>query len=161
MQPIEISIEDLKDITARIPVLLKDRKIEPKENLEPGEWTSRELLGHLIDSASNNHLRFVNAIVTGEVHLPSYEQEKWVMSQGWDDEPWERLVVLWENYNLHLVHLLGRIPEDKLNVLCYIGKNPPMTLQDLVVDYLDHLKHHLKDLAPEFTPTRPSGYTPS
>lgn len=161
MPSIEISIEDLKDITARIPGFLKDKKIEPKENLSPGEWTGRELLGHLIDSASNNHLRIVNAIVTDEVRLPSYEQEKWVMSQGWDAEPWERLVALWENYNLHLVHLLARIPQAKLNVLCYIGKNPPMTLQDLVADYLDHLKHHLKDLTPEYTPSRPSGYTPS
>lgn len=155
MQPLKASIEELKGITGQLPALLKNKKIEPKENLKPGEWTSRELLGHLIDSASNNHLRFVNAIVTGEVHLPSYEQEKWVMSQGWDSEPWERLVSLWENYNLHLLHLLGQVPEDKLNVLCYIGNNPPMSLQDLVADYLYHMKHHLKDLAPEFEPARP------
>jgi hypothetical protein len=155
MQSLQNSVEELKHITGQLPVLLKNKKMEPKEKLKPGEWTSRELLGHLIDSASNNHLRFVNAVVMGEVHLPSYEQEKWVMSQGWDSEPWERLVSLWENYNLHLLHLLGQLPEDKLNVLCYIGSNPPMTLQDLVADYLDHMRHHLKDLAPEYEPARP------
>lgn len=155
MQPVETSLEELKDITGRVPGLLREKEIAPKESLKPGEWTSRELLGHLIDSASNNHLRFVNALVTGEVHLPGYEQEKWVMSQGWDDEPWERLVLLWETYNLHLVHLLGRLPKDNLNVLCYIADNPPMTLEDLVADYLDHLKHHLKDLVPEYRPLQP------
>ena len=155
MQPLQASLSELKDITNRLPGYLKDKKIEPKENLKPGEWTGREILGHLIDSASNNHLRFVNAIVAGEVHLPSYEQEKWVMSQGWDGEPWGRLVSLWENYNLHLLHLLGQIPPDKLKVLCYIGQNPPMTLEDLVADYLDHLKNHLKDLAPEYVAARP------
>src|SRR3954467_8501563 len=101
MQRLQASFEELKNITEKVPAQLRAMKLEPKELLKPGEWSSREILGHLIDSASNNHLRFVNAIVTGEVHLPSYEQEKWVMIQNYDSELWERLIVLWENYNFH------------------------------------------------------------
>ena len=150
MPTLQSAFEELKTITAKVPPLLRAKQLEPKEQLKPGEWSAREILGHLIDSASNNQLRFVNAIVTGEVRLPSYEQEKWVMSQNYESEPWERLIALWENYNQHLAHLIEQIPADKLNVLCYIGQNPPMTLQELVEDYLGHLKHHLADLAPEF-----------
>ncbi len=150
MQPLQASFEELNGIVEKVPAQLRIKKLEPKALLKPGEWSGREILGHLIDSASNNHLRFVNAIVTGEVHLPSYEQEKWVMVQNYDSEPWERLVVLWENYQLHLLHLIQQIPQDKLQTLCYIGQNDPMTLQDLVADYLGHLKHHLADLLPEY-----------
>lgn len=158
MQPLQASFEELKNITGKVPAQLRAMKLEPKELLKPGEWSSREILGHLIDSASNNHLRFVNAIVTGEVHLPSYEQEKWVMIQNYDSEPWERLILLWENSNLHLMHLIKQIPPDKLDTLCYIGQNEPMTLQELVGDYLGHLKHHLADLAPEYRSDETFGY---
>lgn len=150
MQTIQAAAEELKNITRLVPPQLRAKKLEPKENLPPGEWSSREILGHLIDSASNNHLRFVKAIVTGEVRLPSYEQEEFVMSQNYEAEPWERLIALWENYNLHLAHLIEQIPAERLNVACYIGQNPPMTLQELVVDYLGHLKHHLADLDPAY-----------
>jgi hypothetical protein len=150
MDTIQTSYAELKTITERVPAHLRAKILQPEDRRKPGEWSEREILGHLIDSASNNHLRFVNAIVTGEVHLPSYEQEQWVMLQHYDTEPWERLVSLWENYNLHLLHLLKHLPEDRLATLCYIGQNAPMTLQELILDYLHHLKHHLADLAPDY-----------
>lgn len=116
----------------------------------PGqEWSPREIVGHLIDSASNNHLRFVMAQLYGEARLPSYEQEEWVKLQRYEAEPWERLVTLWENYNRHLLHLIASTPAAKLQAICYIGQNSPMTLQELMYDYLRHLKHHLQDL-PKF-----------
>lgn len=86
------------------------------------------------------------AQVAGEVRLPGYEQEEWVKVQYYELEPWERLVTFWEHYNLHLLHLITHTNPDKLQTLCYIGQNAPMTLQELMYDYLQHLKHHLRDL---------------
>src|SRR2546423_1159846 len=76
-----------------------------------GKWSAKETLGHLIDSASNNHQRFVRAQFTDHLVFPGYEQEAWVRAQGYQDEPWPLLVGLWRSFNLHLAHLMGRSPE--------------------------------------------------
>ena len=43
-----------------------------------GRWSKKEILGHLIDSAANNHQRFVRAQFVQSLDTPSYEQERWV-----------------------------------------------------------------------------------
>src|SRR6267142_3830733 len=80
----------------------------------PGKWSAREIVGHLIDSAANNHQRFVRAQFSNELIFQGYQQAEWVKVQGYKDEPWFQLVKLWQHYNLHLVHLISRIPEQTL-----------------------------------------------
>ena len=48
---------------------------------DPDRWSKKEILGHLIDSASNNHQRFVRAQFTARLEFPEYEQKSWVKSQ--------------------------------------------------------------------------------
>jgi hypothetical protein len=112
----------------------------------PDKWSKKEILGHLIDSASNNHQRFVRAQLSGEIRLPGYDQEAWARTQSYQTETWENLVELWNSYNLHLLHTASTMPEDKLSSLCFIGENEPVTLEYLVVDYIRHLKHHLQQI---------------
>lgn len=112
----------------------------------PEKWSKREILGHLIDSASNNHQRFVRAQLSSEIKLPGYDQEAWVRTQVYQTETWENLVQLWKSYNLHLLHVAAAFPEDKLKSLCFIGENEPVTLEFLFRDYLRHLKHHLDQI---------------
>lgn len=114
----------------------------------PSKWAKAELLGHLIDSAANNHQRFVRAQRTAELTLPGYEQEFWVGAQGYADAPWPDLVALWRAYNLHLARVMDRIPQDCAAHVCVIGGNGPVTLEYLVADYLNHLEHHLRQLLP-------------
>ncbi|HKP84454.1 MAG TPA: DinB family protein [Blastocatellia bacterium] len=114
--------------------------------ITPEKWSRKEVLGHLIDSASNNHQRFVRAQLDGGVTLPGYTQEAWVERQGYKDEPWADLVMLWKSYNLHLLHVVSRMPDDKLGAMCAIGNNEPVTLGFLVEDYVKHMKHHLKQI---------------
>ncbi len=104
------------------------------------------MLGHLIDSAANNHLRFVGTQVQNGLHLPSYEQDNWVKVQHYEAVEWELLVSLWESYNRHLLNVMTHVPTDKLNNKCVVEDNPPQTLQYLMQDYLVHLKHHLAQL---------------
>lgn len=108
-----------------------------------GKWSRRELIGHLIDSASNNHQRFVRAQIDGALTFPGYEQESWVARQAYKDESWANLTSLWKSYNLHLLHIISHMPDDKLEVLCRIGGGEPVTLRFIAEDYLKHLKHHL------------------
>ena len=112
----------------------------------PNTWSAKEVLGHLIDSAANNHQRFVRAQQTDALMLPGYEQNHWVASQGYQDADWVHLVTLWTHLNLHLADVISRIPPDKYPVRCVIGDSQPLTLEVLVVDYLRHLNHHVAQI---------------
>jgi hypothetical protein len=111
---------------------------------DPGNWSKKEILGHLLDSAVNNHHRFVRAQQVKQLTFPAYEQEHWVNSQGYVERPWPELIELWRLYNRHLAHVISLIPEEQLTVICVIGAGEPVTLGYLVEDYLVHLKHHLQ-----------------
>ncbi|MEM7231640.1 MAG: DinB family protein, partial [Planctomycetota bacterium] len=66
-----------------------------------GKWTRIQILGHLIDSAANNHQRFIRAQEsTEELVFPKYEQDHWVSVQGYSGAEWSSVVSLWEQYNL-------------------------------------------------------------
>ncbi|HYE75496.1 MAG TPA: DinB family protein [Blastocatellia bacterium] len=116
---------------------------------EPTKWSRKELLGHLIDSASNNHQRFIRAQQVEELITPKYDQEFWVSSQGYAQAQWISLVTLWREYNLHLANVIERIPEEAAQHRLVIGDNAPATLEFVVEDYLSHLKHHLQQIMPE------------
>ena len=114
--------------------------------LKPDVWSVKEILGHLVDSASNNHQRFVRAPLGGELTFPGYEQNGWVASQDYQTKPWRDLVDLWVLYNHHLAHVIRRIPDAAANVRCRIGADEPITLSSLAQDYLGHLRHHLEQI---------------
>ena len=108
----------------------------------PGKWSKKEILGHLIDSAANNHQRFVRAQYEDNTAI-TYEQDNWVSFQKYTDEPVENIIGLWTNYNKHLAYLISIMPEDKLKNPCDIKQEKPVTLEWVITDYVRHLKHHL------------------
>ena len=123
----------------------------------PDKWSIKEVLGHLIDSAANNHQRFVRAQFTDDLVFPGYEQEKWVDAQRYNDESWSDMIQFWSSYNLHLLHVISAIPEDTLMrarirhnldqiALHPVDKHDPATLDYFVRDYLVHMKHHLDQI---------------
>lgn len=129
-----------------LPRLLSISEAESSLHRDAGKWSKKEILGHLIDSASNNHQRFVRAQLSSEIRLPEYEQTEWVKTQGYQTESWESLIALWKAYNLHLLHIAAGISNDRLASLCFIGDNKPVTLEALVADYVRHLKHHVQQI---------------
>ena len=112
----------------------------------PGTWSPKEVVGHLIDSAANNHQRFVRAQQGDALTLPGYEQNHWVTAQGYQDADWPHLVTLWTHLNLHLADVMARIPPAKYAVPCVIGDDTPVTLEFVVIDYLRHLRHHMAQI---------------
>jgi hypothetical protein len=112
-------------------------------------------MGHLIDSASNNHQRFVRAALQGTVEWPSYDQNGWVRIQAYAEAPWALLLDTWPALNRLLAHLLSHLPEAAAGALCRIGDEGPMTLDELARAYLDHLRHHLAQIGA--WPARPAG----
>ncbi len=103
---------------------------EYDSNLRPSvdKWSRKEILGHMIDSAGNNHQRFVRGQLSPEIKLGGYEQSRWVAAQGYKNEKWSDLVQLWNAYNLHLAHVIEQIPDSSLGCRCFIGDNEPVTL---------------------------------
>jgi DinB family protein len=108
-----------------------------------GGWSRKQVLGHLIDSASNNHQRFVRAALQGALDFPRYDQDGFVRLQAVEKVHWPLLVSLWADYNLYLAHVIAHLPADKLEARCRIGDDEPVTLRFLAEDYLTHLLHHL------------------
>lgn len=109
-------------------------------------WSRKEILGHLIDSASNNHQRFVRAAIDGEYEGPGYMQEEWNRVGGYQTFRWSTLLSLWTNYNLLIAHVLENVPVDKGKGICKVAENPPVTLEFLAEDYVAHLQHHLDQM---------------
>jgi hypothetical protein len=112
----------------------------------PGGWSRKQVLGHLIDSASNNHQRFVRAALQTSLEFPGYDQNGNVSIQVPQEADWSLLVSLWAAYNRYLAHIIARLPASKLETVCRIGSGEPVTLGFLATDYVTHLVHHLKQV---------------
>src|ERR1700719_4724129 len=108
-----------------------------------GGWSRKQVLGHLIDSASNNHQRLVRATLQASLDFPGYDQDGCVRVQAVEEARWPLLVALWADYNRYLAHVIAHLPVSKLETPCRIGSDEPVTLKFLAEDYLRHLLHHL------------------
>ncbi len=150
----------IREATSRVQEISADDSAKSSGD----EWSRKQLLGHLIDSAANNHQRFVRAQSTSDLVCPGYEQEQWVTAQRYNDEPWLDLIALWRAYNLHLLHVVSAIPQpvltqprDKhsLYLIAFktVAADSPATLEYLIRDYVDHLKHHLDQIWSNSWPT--------
>ena len=111
-----------------------------------GKWVRKEILGHLIDSAANNHQRFVRAQLTSPFVGPGYDQQAWVSLHRYRERPWADLVALWVALNRHVAAVIESVPAEKLQTPCIIGDHEPAPLEWWMRDYLRHLKHHLEQL---------------
>jgi len=134
--------------------------VESRRKGAPEDWAPIEILGHLVDSAANNHQRFVRAQFTDDLVFPGYEQNEWVSSQKYADESWPELIQLWSAYNLHLHHVVSVIPppiltkpraNHTLDQIAFnlVEKSEATTLEYLIRDYVDHLRHHLNQIFAE------------
>ena len=151
-------LEDFKHtIEAAVPRLLKFSESQSEAALSAEGWSSKQTIGHLIDSAANNHARFVLAQLKDDLLFPGYEQDGWVRVQQYQSAPWPQLVELWRAYNVHLLHVMSCVPQEKLMNQCMqhslqaiafetVSESEPVTLEYLMKDYVVHLKHHLSQI---------------
>ena len=128
------------------PLMRQLRNAETTFEHAPGKWSKKEILAHLIDSASNNHQRFVRAASEGTLQFPGYDQNKLIAIQNPNLTSWELLVELWSSYNRYLAYILNQIPASSSDFQCSIGGKPAVTLLWLAGDYVEHLKHHLNQI---------------
>src|SRR4029077_3978190 len=110
------------------------RDVSEADSAKPvlkGGWSRKQVIGHLIDSASNNHQRFVRAALQGSLEFPRYDQDGSGRVQAVQSASWSHLVTLWVHYNLYLAHVIKHLPPSQLPALCKIGDDAPVTLKFL------------------------------
>jgi len=139
----ELSDKLVRVVRSAESILLQVPEAESSKPVLSGGWSRKQVLGHLIDSASNNHQRFVRAALQASLDFPGYDQDGCVRVQAVEEADWTLLVSLWAGYNRYLAHVIAHLPVSKLETLCRIGSDEPVTLRFLAEDYLRHLLHHL------------------
>jgi len=139
----ELSDKLVRVVRSAEAILFQVPEAESSKPVLSGGWSRKQVLGHLIDSASNNHQRFVRAALQTALDFPGYDQDGCVRVQAVEEADWTLLVSLWAGYNRYLAHGIAHLPVSKLETLCRIGSDEPVTLRFLAEDYLRHLLHHL------------------
>ena len=155
MQTTATELDQILD-AARPRMLALDESGVVRPSIE-GKWSRKEILGHLIDSAANNHQRFVRSQFSDDLIFMGYKQDDWVRVQNYIDEPWTQLVQLWRHYNLHLLHVMAAVPEatrtqlrrrHNLDQVAWetVSQDEPTSLDFFMRDYIGHLQHHLQQV---------------
>jgi hypothetical protein len=101
----------------------------------PGKWSKKEILGHLIDSAANNHQRFVRAQFANPFVWPGYEQEPWVSVHRYRERSWAELVSVWRAFNVQVAAVVEGVAAETLQAACSIGRSEAVSLEWLMQDY--------------------------
>lgn len=147
---------DFSDITQQIEKLISAWEVKllqlPMEvrtdRVNNQNRTVKQIIGHMIDSACNNHQRIVRLQYNKELSFPDYRQDndKWIDVQKYQNEDWSLMVNLWKFYNLHISHVFLNIDEVALSNTWTDGDGAKITLHEMVEAYLVHLELHLYEI---------------
>ena len=113
--------------------------------ISPEKWSKKEILGHLIDSAANNHQRFVRAQFE-ESPFIRYDQHAWNKHGFYSKRKTADLIRFWTEYNRFLLELLRHMPQNAINKQCRTGETEIHRLEFLIDDYVKHMENHLRQL---------------
>ena len=116
----------------------------------PGKdrWSIKQTVGHLIDSASNNHQRMVRLQYTERLRFPDYTKanESWVSIQAYQNENWQYLLELWKYFNLHIAHVIQNADGASLLHTWLNDEGEGVSLESMFTGYLEHFALHLRDI---------------
>lgn len=129
-----------KGLRAFRALMLKNRRLAGLR-LDGDHWTLGEMVGHLVDSAGNNHQRFVRLQLERELAFPAYDGDAWLRVSKTDSCDYRLLVRLWADYNEYLLHIVEGMDEGCLGWV-WMTERGELTLDFLVRDYYRHLDWH-------------------
>lgn len=146
IQMIEKTITRLETILQIIPDLLHNMD-ESAFSFKPvpDKWSKKEILGHLIDSATNNRQRFIRGQFEN-VPTIGYDQNQWNKLHHYLEMDTKHLIDFWTLYNKHLLEIMKHIPIENLQKACRSLDGKTLTIQFLMEDYVVHLEHHLHQI---------------
>jgi Txe/YoeB family toxin of Txe-Axe toxin-antitoxin module len=142
---ITAAINRLEYLCNTIPELLTSIENDTfNEKVRPEKWSKKEIIGHLIDSATNNHQRFVRGQFEDRPQIV-YDQNKWNNYNFYQQIDRQQIIGFWTLYNRQLLELIRRMPNENLQLECFVG-DKLLTLEFLINDYVEHMEHHLKQV---------------
>ncbi|MEO0731249.1 MAG: DinB family protein [Bacteroidota bacterium] len=135
----------------------------------PDRWSKKEILGHLIDSAYNNHQRFLRGATQDHLRFVGYDQEEWVRRNAYQERDAQEVIATFLVAQRHLAHVIDTLPPKVLDrttsdhdfdrmAMRTVPAGSPASLGFLIEDYLFHLVHHLRQIFGEFTTDWYAGY---
>ena len=136
-------IERLNYLIETLPIRVKQFSEEEFSAKPLNKWSKKEILGHLCDSATNNHHRFIRIQFEKQPFVVVPYNNNWVLIQDYQSIPTLEVIGFWTALNRQIVRVISKIPEEKLLYLCDIGDNKFISLSELIQDYLRHMDHHL------------------
>ena len=142
---IQQSIKRLEYLTNIIPKILyeiDDENFSAKES--ENKWSKKEIIGHLIDSATNNHQRFIRGQFEENPEI-KYDQNNWNKFNFYQQIEKQQLISFWTLYNKQLIEIMNRMPTENLKRTIKNGDNN-LTIDFLIKDYVEHLEYHLKQV---------------
>lgn len=149
----QVIAEDLSALVdASRPRLLAVAETRASAKPYPDKWALKEILGHLIDSATNNHQRIVRMQEVADIGVLVYSQTHWVDSQQYLKQQWTDVVDFWYRYNKHLVHVIAHVDPRALSNTCDMGYETRATLRFVIEDYVRHVRHHLEQIFSDADP---------
>lgn len=113
--------------------------------------TIKQILGHLIDSVSNNTHRVVHIqYQKSPFEFPNYatfgNNDRWIAIQDYQNEEWQDMIQLWKYSLLHFCHVINNLNDDKLENEWISGPEKNITLRTMIIDFPRHLKLHLEEI---------------
>lgn len=143
---IQETINRLDHLLKTIPSLLEQiPEAEFKNKPKPEKWSKQEIVGHLIDSATNNHQRFIRIQFENDPKIV-YEQDDYVKYNHYNNLSKEHVIKFWTLYNKHILEIIKRIPEENLKRTGLTNSTDKLTLEWLINDYVIHLEYHMKQV---------------
>ena len=136
----------IDQLPARLTNLSADRV---QRKASSSQWSLKEELGHLLDSAANNHQRIVRAQLEDNPAMPEYDGDQWVTLHRYQDRDWSSLIAIWVGLNRQLLAAAEAVPDSAWSRTCTIADSAPLTLRFVFDDYLDHMMQHLRHMGVE------------
>ena len=124
-------------------LMIKNQNIS-EVKLGSDKWTLKEIVGHLIDSASNNHQRFIRLQNNKKITLPGYDAEEWVSLSYIQNLDYRFVVGFWKMYNKYLINLMKNIEPISMKNVWKIKDGEEYTLEFLIDDYFTHMNSHFQ-----------------
>src|ERR1039457_5290837 len=137
----------LRALIERLPARLTNLSGDQvQRKRSSSEWSIKEELGHLLDSAANNHQRIVRAQLEESPAMPGYDGERWVVLHAYQKGDWHELIGTWGALNRQLLVAAEAVSDSAWSRTCTIGDSAPLTIQFVLEDYIHHMRDHLRQM---------------
>ena len=140
------ALQQLRMLLDTLPGRLDALSPDAVEFKPSNGWSVKEELGHLLDSAANNHQRIVRAQLEDNLAMPGYDGDKWVELHAYQQRDWRELIWMWRALNKQLLAAAEAVPHIAWSRSLRVGDSAPMTLQFVFEDYIHHMRDHLQHM---------------